>query len=177
MSGTCIKEIQSYIKHLFLSGQNDLQSREFDKESAGAAESRHRVLNKFKLMVLTNAVCVDILVWATKDENGEILFYFFEKILTLMLSQNCLYSRDFCSTGCVLLAKIADFACRDLLEKTLKITFLFSKIHRIRVIFNVFFNKCLKMKLPNGVFWNPRCKQKFRHSLQRGLKGCVLHPI
>ena len=38
---------------------------------------------------------------------------------------------------------LADFACKDLLEKTLKITFLFSNFHRIRVIFNVFFNKCL----------------------------------
>ena len=48
-----------------------LQSRELDKDK----ENKDRPLNKFKLIVLTNAVCVDILVWATKDENGEESFY------------------------------------------------------------------------------------------------------
>ena len=41
-------------------------------ELVTGGESRCKV-NKFKLMVLTNAVCVDILVWATKDENGMYL--------------------------------------------------------------------------------------------------------
>ena len=66
LSPAFVKEIQVYIKQLFLSGQNDLQSREMDKDK------EKQPLNKFKLMVLTNAVCVDILVWATKDENGEL---------------------------------------------------------------------------------------------------------
>ena len=67
-----MKEIQTYIKQLFLSGQNDLQSRDVDKEKDNdrPGESGGCKVNKFKLMVLTNAVCVDILVWATKDENG-----------------------------------------------------------------------------------------------------------
>jgi hypothetical protein len=71
-----VKEIQTYIKQLFQSGQNELQTRDVDKENKendrpgiSGGESRCKV-NKFKLMVLTNAVCVDILVWATKDENG-----------------------------------------------------------------------------------------------------------
>ena len=77
LSGQFIKEIQIYIKQLFLSGQNDLQSRELDKEKEDKAG---KLLKKFKLMVLTNAVCVDILVWATKDENGNYFFCIFQEI-------------------------------------------------------------------------------------------------
>ena len=67
-----VKDVQVFIKQLFLSGQNDLQSRDLDKENK--SENVNKSMNKFKLVVLTNAVCVDILVWATKDENGKIFF-------------------------------------------------------------------------------------------------------
>ena len=78
MNGAVIKDIQTRIKQLFQSGQTDLQSRDFDKDKdekdqslASAISAASGPLNKFKLLVLTNAVCVDILVWATKDENGK----------------------------------------------------------------------------------------------------------
>ena len=75
MNGAVIKDIQTRIKQLFQSGQTDLQSREFDKDKDEKDQSLTSTasgpLNKFKLLVLTNAVCVDILVWATKDENGK----------------------------------------------------------------------------------------------------------
>ena len=72
---------------MFLSGQNDLKSREVEKEKDNAGNADRCGMtsvsgesgckaNKFKLMVLTNAVCVDILVWATKDENGKFIFTF-----------------------------------------------------------------------------------------------------
>ena len=84
-----MKEIQSFIKGLFLSGQNDLQGRDHDaaereeqmqiihdevkKDAANdSGSSGHvRTVNRFKLNVQTNAVCVDILVWATREEYGE----------------------------------------------------------------------------------------------------------
>ena len=70
-----MKEIHGFIKNLFLSGQNDLQSRDHEaseKEEESAKTPHH--INRFKLNVQCNAVCVDILVWATKDEYGEFQF-------------------------------------------------------------------------------------------------------
>ena len=72
LSPAFVKDVQVFIKQLFLSGQNDLQSRDLDKENKEPGNCK--AMNKFKLVVLTNAVCVDILVWATKDENGKINF-------------------------------------------------------------------------------------------------------
>ena len=68
-----IKDIQDFTKHLFLSGQSDLQTREHDvsEKDEQENESGSPLINRFKLNVQTNAVCVDILVWATKDEQGK----------------------------------------------------------------------------------------------------------
>ena len=73
-----IKEVQSFVKALFLSGQNELQSRDYEASEKDIEDESSRLkpnaqpINKFKLNVQTNAVCVDILVWATKDEYGNL---------------------------------------------------------------------------------------------------------
>ncbi len=83
--------MQAFVKNLFLTGQSELQSRdheasereEEEQEAAAAAAETEGGrggasqqmppphVNRFKLNVQTNAVCVDILVWATMDESGE----------------------------------------------------------------------------------------------------------
>jgi len=79
LSATFVKEVQAFVKALFLSGQNELQSREADRESERDEDSsgQHRAnaahVNRFRLNVQTNAVCVDVLVWATRDEYGKRL--------------------------------------------------------------------------------------------------------
>ena len=77
LSPAFVKDVQVFIKQLFLSGQNDLQSRDLpDKDQNKDQSGSSKAMNKFKLVVLTNAVCVDILVWATKDENGKNFLLF-----------------------------------------------------------------------------------------------------
>jgi hypothetical protein len=63
---------------LFTAGQNLLQSHDRDIAEVGRIDMNGReepnpnAINKFKLNVLTNAVCVDILVWAARDEQGKM---------------------------------------------------------------------------------------------------------
>ena len=47
-----------------------MQSREHEASEKEAQRENESVINRFKLNVQTNAVCVDILVWVTKDEQG-----------------------------------------------------------------------------------------------------------
>nr|XP_006818688.1 PREDICTED: phosphatidylinositol 4-kinase alpha-like [Saccoglossus kowalevskii] len=58
-------DVQSFIRDLFLSGQTELQNRSQDTMS----QSR-KTLNTFSLAVNANAACVDLLVWAVKEETG-----------------------------------------------------------------------------------------------------------
>ena len=68
-----VKDIQEFTKQLFQNGQNDLQSREYEDNEKEEKENEPDtfLINRFKLNVQTSAVCVDILVWATKDEQGK----------------------------------------------------------------------------------------------------------
>ena len=75
-----VKEVQDYVKHLFLTGQTELnQCREYEgSEKVGREnESDNPLINRFRINVQTNAVCVDILVWATKEEQGRAFFIYF----------------------------------------------------------------------------------------------------
>ena len=75
MPASLVKEIQDFTKQLFLSGQSELQSREHEASEKDEKESNmgSPIINKFKLNIQTNAVCVDILVWATMEEQGKLM--------------------------------------------------------------------------------------------------------
>ena len=97
LNGSFVKEVQVFVKQLFLSGQNDLQSRDHGDKDHGDKDpqesgAKKNVVNKFKLSVLSNAVCVDILVWATKDENGKFDTLELEKAFGKNLSGKKLYN-------------------------------------------------------------------------------------
>lgn len=59
------------MKNLFLNGQTELHKKQNDQEKEHR-EPGCTAVNKYKINVMANAACVDLLVWAISDETGKI---------------------------------------------------------------------------------------------------------
>ena len=64
------KEVQDFVKNLYASGQTALQNKNQDDSD------RNDKLNPFALTVATNAACIELLLWAIRDESGKLFQYF-----------------------------------------------------------------------------------------------------
>ncbi|XP_074644001.1 phosphatidylinositol 4-kinase alpha-like [Tubulanus polymorphus] len=65
LSTTFTKEVQEFVKGLYLSGQTELQSKQHEE---GERLERRGEVNPFALTVASNAACIELLFWALRDE-------------------------------------------------------------------------------------------------------------
>lgn len=63
------KDIQEFVKQLFLNGQTEINNKQHEDQKKTELDAK--VVNKYKISVMANAACVDLLVWAIRDETGE----------------------------------------------------------------------------------------------------------
>lgn len=67
------------MKRLFLIGQTELQNKQNDStEKVRENEDGTRAVDKYKVNVMANAACVDLLVWAICDETGTLYYFYSE---------------------------------------------------------------------------------------------------
>lgn len=71
------REVQDFVKNLYHAGQTVLQNKEKGGavDEANTDKSSGLNINQFALTIHINVACVELLIWAIKDENGTWYIY------------------------------------------------------------------------------------------------------
>lgn len=78
------KDVQEFVKRIYMNGQTELQ---ITKQTTEENAKEQPLVNKYKINVLANAACVDLLVWAVGDEGGaKIVESLFSNFVNFLLS-------------------------------------------------------------------------------------------
>ena len=76
LSTAFMKEVQDFVKSLYMAGQAELQSKPSSSGiSVGGGEHKLTEFNPYQLLVHANGACVDLLFWSIKEESGKLLSY------------------------------------------------------------------------------------------------------
>ena len=63
------QDVQDFVKNLYHVGQTALQNRDH------RSEMDKSVLNPFALTIQSNVVCIELLLWAVREEAGKIFVF------------------------------------------------------------------------------------------------------
>lgn len=65
------RDVQDFVKSLYLSGQTELAGQQQESGEKDDPAVKTQAVNTFRINVQANAACVDLLVWAIADESGK----------------------------------------------------------------------------------------------------------
>lgn len=65
------KDVQEFARSLFQQGQMDLYSYHGNEDSAGNGSGNRHAVHTFSLNIKSVATCVELMVWAVRDEHGK----------------------------------------------------------------------------------------------------------
>ena len=65
------REVQDFVKNLYHAGQTALHNKEKGVTDDTTTADKSSTLNPFTLTIHSNVACIDLLLWAIKDENGK----------------------------------------------------------------------------------------------------------
>ncbi|KAI6240099.1 1-phosphatidylinositol 4-kinase [Aphelenchoides fujianensis] len=68
-----VQEINEFAFELFMSGQEQLKNKKLTEEirpSRSTEEDQQPQVNRFKLLIIANSICIELIVWSSIDENN-----------------------------------------------------------------------------------------------------------
>ncbi|KAK3796327.1 hypothetical protein RRG08_021349 [Elysia crispata] len=71
LSPSFMKEVQDFVKSLYMAGQAELQSKPSASSGMSVGGGEHKIteFNPYQLLVHANGACVDLLFWSIKEES------------------------------------------------------------------------------------------------------------